>query len=198
MKKLSLFERVITEAPDDPPDIPKEDTPPPDIPSDLSTQDEGPPDIPNESEGDASGDIDSGEPPDLDGDFGGEEPEGLDDQSFDGEGDERQSLEIDEKISAVMNQQLYQRFLALLNNITSQLSMIKNNSDVLFTLSTDSLDIIDSLKKLEENVRLYLKNYFLNENYSKNLLFFNKCLNLLKLLNEIFDKNIQKGIRSME
>ena len=75
--------------------------------------------------------------------------------------------------------------------------MLKTNGDVLFTLSPESLDIVGSLKRLDENVRLYLKNTFLNENYSGNLLFFNKCLNLLKLLNDVFDRNVRKGIKEM-
>lgn len=95
-----------------------------------------------------------------------------------------------------MNMQLYQRYLSLLNTITGQLTTVKNNSDVLYGISPDSLDIIEQLKKLDENVRLYIKNSFLHENYSKNLLFFNKCLNLLQLLNVEFDKVIQKGIKS--
>ena len=93
---------------------------------------------------------------------------------------------------------LYQRYLTLLNTNGSQLTMIKNNSDILFTLSKDSLSIVEKLKKLDENIRLYLKNSFLHENYSKNLLFFNKCLNLLKILNDIFDKEVRKGIKGTE
>ena len=207
--KLSLFDRVMFEAPGDetPPDIPSEGTSPPDTepPEIAGTDNDGPPDM-QEEEGASPPDFDDGggggEPPDMGGDLGDDQ---QDDQGFGdeqpAEGDEQdpnQNLNFDEKISAIMNMNLYQRFLSLLNNIGGQLSMIKNNSDMLYTLSNDSLDIIESLKKLDENVRLYLTNYFLNENYSKNLLFFNKCLNLLKLLNNIFEKNIQKGIKSME
>jgi len=111
--------------------------------------------------------------------------------------DKLKNLGLDEKISAIMNMNLYQRYLSLLNTIGGQLTMIKNNSDILHTLSADSLDIVESLKKLDENIRLYLKNSFLNENYSKNLLFFNKCLNLLKLLNDVFDSNVKKGIKTI-
>ena len=60
------------------------------------------------------------------------------------------NLELDEKISSILNMNLYQRFLTLLNTIGSQLTMIKNNSDILFTLSKDSLSIIEKLKKLDE------------------------------------------------
>lgn len=107
-------------------------------------------------------------------------------------------LGIDDKVSAIMNMNLYQRFISLLTSIGSQITSIKNNSDVLYTLSEDSVDIVDSLKKLDENIRLYLKNTFINENYSKNLLFFNKCLNLLKLLNDVFDEKVRKGINAMK
>lgn len=205
MNKVSLFDKVMYEAPGDPPDISAEGAGPPDTgPPDLSSgSSETPPDMTDEGGGETPPDIGDGEgtdPPDMEVDFGDENPEDQgfgDDQSMEGE-DQTQNLNFDEKISAIMNMNLYQRFLSLLNNIGGQLSMIKNNSDMLYTLSNESLDILESLKKLDENVRLYLANYFLNENYSKNLLFFNKCLNLLKLLNNIFEKNIQKGIRSME
>ena len=206
--KLSLFDRVIFEAPGDdpPPDIPTEGSPPPDnSPPDMNEDISDPPDLQG-GEGDSPPDIDNGVdpngPPDMGGDEfadGDQEDQGFDDGADeDNEEDPNQNFSFDEKISGIMNIRLYQRFLSLLNNIGGQLSMIKNNSDMLYTLSNDSLNIIESLKKLDENVRLYLTNYFLNENYSKNLLFFNKCLNLLELLNIIFEKNIQKGIKSME
>lgn len=210
MTKVSLFDRVILEAPEDegPPDIPAEGTGPPDAPIETSADNTVPPDMTEEGGGapDLEDGGGGGSPPDMGMDDGGnlgdgtEEDQGFGDETpAEGEGqDPNQNLNFDEKISSIMNMNLYQRFLSLLNNIGGQLSMIKNNSDMLYTLSNDSLDIIESLKKLDENIRLYLGNYFLNENYSKNLLFFNKCLNLLKLLNNIFEKNIQKGIKSME
>jgi hypothetical protein len=192
-KTLNLFEKIIfTEAPGDPPDL--ED------PSASS----GPPNLPEVPQDDSGGGLDGGAPPDLEGgDLGGEdEMGGFEDEGnmgMEGDGTEaEEELELDEKISAIMNQNLYQRYLALLNNVGNQLSMIKNHSDVLYTLSNDSLEVIGSLKKLDENIRLYLANTFLTENYSKNLLFFNKCLNLLKLLNDIFEKNIRKGIKAAE
>lgn len=97
-----------------------------------------------------------------------------------------------------MNVQLYQKFLSLLNNIGSELTMCKINNDILYTLSPDTMNLVPALKKLDENIRLYLQNAFIHENYSKNLLFFNKCLNLLKLLNDVFDKDVKKGVDSME
>ena len=193
-----LFERFLFEAPgDDPPDAQMADTGPPEMPDDAADT-ASPPDMPDLG-GDDTGGGDDGGPPDLGGNddfggFGGDE-EGANDEGND-EGDDNNSLELDEKISAIMNMQLYQRYLSLLNTITGQLTTVKNNSDVLYSISPDSLDIIEQLKKLDENVRLYIKNSFLHENYSKNLLFFNKCLNLLQLLNVEFDKVIQKGIKS--
>ena len=205
--KLSLFDKIMFEAPgEDPPDIPAGGSPPPDnSPPDMNEDISDPPDL-HGDEGGSPPDIDNGldpnGPPDMGGDEfadGDQEGQGFDDGTGeDNEEDPNQNFSFDEKISGIMNIRLYQRFLSLLNNIGGQLSMIKSNSDMLYTLSNDSLNIIESLKKLDENVRLYLTNYFLNENYSKNLLFFNKCLNLLELLNIIFEKNIQKGIKSME
>lgn len=201
-KVPSLFERFLYEAPGgDPPDAPA-GTGPPEMPDDAAVQDT-PPDMPGLDDL-GSGDDGDGMP-DMGGfdDGGGDDAGGFGGEGDTGEGGEgdqegQQELQLDDKVNAIMNMQLYQRYLALLNTIGSQLTMIKNNSDILYTLSADSLDVIEQLKKLDENVRLYLKNSFLHENYSKNLLFFNKCLNLLHLLNEDFDGNVQKGIKSME
>ena len=193
-KERSMFDRIFMEAPGDPPpDVSAEDTAPPDTGAgDEPLAMEGnTPDTPPEDIADAGGD-----PPDLDEeDFGGDEP--LSDQP-DEEPDETKNLDFDEKISNIMNMNLYQRFLALLNNINGQLTMLKDNSDTIYAVSQDSLDIIGALNKLDENVRLYLKNYFIQENFSKNRLFFDKCLNLLNLLNEIFQKKIEKGLKQAE
>ena len=180
-------------------------TGPPDIPEDASP-DDGPPDMGGDDFGDSAGDdIEGGEndsPPDMDmgDDFGS-----IDDGMGDGEeGDDGSSngenngnnLEIDDKISAIMNKGLYQRFLSLLSTINDQISSIKKNNDILYSLSNESIDIVASLTKLDENIRLYIDNKFLNENYSINLLFFNKCLKLLSLLNDNFDKQIRKSIKN--
>jgi len=190
-KELSLFQQIIYEAPGD-------ENPPPDIGSGEPSPDipEDPPDI-DMSAGDDTGGGSVEDPPDIG--MGDEEGYGDPGEEYGGENQEGEpELNVDEKISAIMNMNLYQRYLSLLNNIGNQLSVIKNNSDMLFTLSNESLDIISSLKKLDENIRLYLSNYYMDESYSKNLLFFNKCINLLKLLNDIFDKNIRKGIKEIE
>lgn len=198
----NIFERFLFEAPgDDPP--PDDTSAAPDVdssPSDIPADDDAPPDIGGDDDlgsDDVGGDDEA--PPDLGGedDAGfGEDDSGYGDK-VGGEEDQNnpQNLELDEKISAIMNMNLYQRYLALLNNISNQIVMIKDNNDILYILSADSLDIESSLKKLDENIHLYLKNNFMNENYSKNLLFFNKCLNLLKLLNDTFNSKIQKGIK---
>lgn len=201
---INIFEKFLfTEAPgDDPPDAGGEEaSAAPDIPDDAAAQD-GPPDLPDTTDdtdvGDAAGDDG---PPDI----GGADDAGNDDfedtGNYDGEtnnnGEQQKELKLDGKVSAIMNMNLYQRFLTLLNTINSQLSMIKNNSDMIYALSPEAPDIIGSLKKLDENIRLYLDNIFVNENYSRNLLFFDKCLNLLKLLNDAFDGSIQKGIKAM-
>lgn len=204
---LSLFERYLTEAPGDPPDMGNFNNSVPDMPADASTQ-EGPPDMGNMDGG--LGD-DMGGMPDLGGFDDGGFDMGMDGMGMDdGSGlmdpnqqqqqqqQQEEPLQLDDKVNAIMNQQLYQRYLALLNTIGGQLTMMRNNSDVLHTLSPESIDGIESLKKLDENVRLYIRNTFMHEGYSKNLLFFNKCLNLLKLLNNVFDENIRKGIRNFD
>lgn len=193
MNKNSFFNKVMLEADGD--DAPSEtnDNSPPDInnepPPDISEDNNSPPDISDGTEDNS--------PPDID--FNEEEDDpGFEDEEQPEENDENNNLGFDEKISAIMNMNLYQRFLSLLNTVGGQISMVKRNSDMLYTISNESLDILESLKKLDENIRLYLSNYFLDENFSKNLLFLNKCINLLKLLNTIFEKNIKKGIKSLE
>ena len=160
-EEISLFERLLTEAEGDaPPDADMGggggDTGPPDIP-DGAQNDDGPPDMGGDEPPDMG---DAGdEPPDMGDDFGmddGSGGEGGDNGQEGGEGQENQIDGLDEKVSAIMNQQL------------------------------------------DENIRLYLKDIFLNENYSKNLLFFNKCLNLLNILNKIFSQKIRKGIKDAE
>lgn len=193
-----LFGKYLFEAPEDDqaPDVAAANiSDPPDVPDEApSTDDESPPDM--------ADDIDDGSdenPPDISDDAGGEfDDSGFEDNLGDENNQSDNNLGLDEKISSIMNMNLYQRYLSLLNQIANQLSMMKNNTDILHTISPESIDIIDSLKKLDENIRLYIKNSFLNENYSKNLLFFNKCLNLLKLLNDVFDKNVKKGLTSIK
>ena len=198
----NIFERFLFEAPgsDPPPDIEQNNAPdntesgPPDIPDDAS-DDNGPPDLPDDISDDNGAPPDLGDDNDTGDDFGTDD--GLEDMEGNENPNDPNNLELDEKISAIMNMNLYQRYLSLLNNISNQIIMIKDNTDILYTLSPDSLEIESSLKKLDENVHLYLTNNFMNENYSKNLLFFNKCLNLLKLLNDTFNEKIQKGIKAI-
>jgi hypothetical protein len=187
-KKFNIFEKVILEADEAPPDIGGAE--PQDTAPDIA---EDPPDLSVDTNDNMPEVGFDDTPPEVDND---DNVEDFDMDSEDNEEDP-QNLQLDEKISAIMNMNLYQRFLTLLNKIGTQLAMIKNNSDILSVLSTELLDIIESLKKLDENIRLYLNNYFINENYSSNLLFYNKCINLLKLLNDIFDKNINKGIKQI-
>ena len=201
--ELNIFERFLFEAPDDgniPPDMVNNPSPPPEVPE--GAENDGPPELSEDMTDDGppelSEDMTDDGPPEM-GDFGEDDfsdEENMDDES--NEENQLQNIGLDDKVSAIMNMNLYQRYLSLLNTIGGQLNMIKSNSDILHSLSSDSLDIVESLNKLDENIRLYLKNSFINENYSKNLLFFNKCLNLLKLLNEVFDSNIKKGIKTIE
>jgi hypothetical protein len=155
---------------------------PPDIGNDTSTE---PP----------ADDLSADTPPDIEeedysnidniGDDGSNDP--------DNDSSNTEDLDLDEKISTVMNANLYQRFLTLIGSIADQLSILKDNNDTIYSASPKSLGIIESLKKLRENINLYLAYYFTNNNYSKNLLFFNKCLNLLNLLNKNFEKDLKDG-----
>ena len=179
----SLFERVLFEADGDTnPDVDNNNTGPPDIGEDNVNVD------PIE-------DISTDTPPDI-----GEDYSNIDNLGDDGSidpnsiGDNEVNLDLDEKISNVMNANLYQRFLTLIGTISDQLSVLKDNNDIIYSSAPKSLGIIESLKKLKENINLYLAYYFINNNYSKNLLFFNKCLNLLNLLNKNFEKKLKQGV----
>lgn len=194
----SFFEKVFFEADDAPPDMagataPADGTadPPPSPGGDAA------PDMGGTDEF-GMGDPNGGGPPDIEEpgeDFGGE---GGGENSEEDSEDDPANMKFDDKISNVMNMNLYQRFLNMLNSITSQVNTIKDNADIINALTKDASDLVPSLQKLDENIRLYLSNFFLNENYSKNLLFFNKCLNEYNLHREFFTKEIKKATRNVE
>ena len=193
--ELEFFKQYLTEAPEDesPPDTAQEEAPP-----DDSFDMGDPPDLPSD---DGGGDINEA-PPDLGGgddggfgDFGSDDDTGSEDDGNDQGGN---PMELDEKISAILNHQLYQKSINLLGSIKSKISEIKDNSDVLYTIAPECTKVINKLQSLEENLRLYLKNKFVNEDYGKNRLFFNECLNLLALLSDIFDNIIKKGIKHVD
>lgn len=160
---------------------------------DSEIGDSGPPDI-----------VDDNPPPDMsmddmgDDEFGDSEF-GDEEQSEENPEDNLNNLELDEKISAIMNNKLYQRYLSMINSIGSHISQITDNNDIMFSLLGDGYDeLLDKFKKLDENIKLWMKNNFINENYSKNLLFFNMCLNLLNLLNDSLEDKIKKAIKDKE
>ena len=194
---------------DDPPDaaMAADNSPPPDVPEDngggtapddmpdMGDDTGGPPDFGGDAESmDDGGD---GSPPDFGDDEGGF---GDEDGATDEEGgeDQKEPMDLDDKVSAIMNANLYTRFLTMLTNIEAQMSQMKSNADIVYTLSPDASDMYNKYKQLDDNIRLYLNNSFIDENYSKNLLFFNKCLNLLKLLNDSFSLYVNKGIREQK
>jgi hypothetical protein len=197
MSELSLFERAFFEAPgdeDNTDNAPEETAETPD----TEAPDVGGGDAPADDPGDEAPDDQEGAP---DMDVQEDDYFGGDDGSTDNsEADDSTpvNLGLDDKVSQIMNMNLYQRFLTLLRQVSDQLNMIRSNADVMYSLSSDVDTTLSMLNKLDENVRLYLNNYFMNENYSKNLLFFNKCLNLLKLLNDQFDAKISKGIKELK
>lgn len=199
MDDLKFFMSFL-EADGDPPDAAMADaaSPPPDVPEDNGSTDipdDGGNDAPPDFDGDnMGGDGDDGSASDFGDDIG--EDEFMDDSSEENDSeDTKHPMELDEKISAIMNVNLYNRFLTILTNLGTQMSQIKNNSDMIYTLSPEASELFDQYKTLDDNIRLYLKNSFIDENYSKNILFFNKCLNLLKLLNDQFASYINKSIK---
>ena len=190
---LDLFKKFLYEAPgDDPPDVAttsNDQTDPPPVP-DEGADDSGPPEI-----NDNPDDIDTG-PPEINDDVGTDDTFGEDPMATDEE--QQPELELNEKISAIMNMNLYQRYLELLSNINSEISQMKDNSDMLYAITPSSVEMVANLSKLDENINMYINHYFMNNDYSKNLLFFNKCLNLLALLNKSFDDDVKKGVKSID
>lgn len=173
---MSLFERVFFEAPeDDPPDMAPPSTD--DAPPDMGGADDPPPDM---DAGDMEGDM-------RDNDYGFDDGTG-------GDEDDTENLNFDDKISIIMNQRLYERFIKLHMTLKNQLKIFNKNMDLIDTISDKNDSILTSMTKLSENVEEYMANYFMNENYSKNLLFFNKCINLYNLLQQNFDKEIKRYV----
>lgn len=196
------FYRWMFEADDAPPDInlgsdQADDSPPPDISDDSSNEqgsDDMPPDL---NMNDTSGDFDDtsfGDEGMDDAGFGEDESGGED--ASNNQEDNPDNMNLPEKVSAIMNNQLYQRYLSMLNSVGTQISQMTDNGDVLFSLMKDGYsELLNKFKKLDENIKLWMKNNFINSDYSKNLLFFNMCLNLQSLLNESFNKKIKKGVK---
>lgn len=195
MSNKSLFEQWLFEAPGDdpPPDEPEAATTAPDVPEDPPADD--PPDLDANDIGGADDappdDIDDG-PPDLnEDDFGGDDFGG----DIGGSGQDVNNMGLDSKVSAILNLNLYQSYVELVSQVSSQLASIKHNADLLYAITPDTEQIVTALRKLEENLRLYIDNNFVDERYEKNLLFYNKCKNLNKFLNDKFDSLIHKGIK---
>ena len=178
---LLFFEKVLLEE--------GEESPPAEDPSAEGTD---PPDMGSDIESEFGGDDISGGSDDssFDTDFGSDDSSG-------GDNEEKEEPSFGEKISNVLNSKLYQRYLSLLNRVENQILAIKNNLDIFNIIYRDSAEPIEILKKLSENIRIYLNEFFLKENYSKNLLFFNKCINLYKLLNDQIIK-LMKRIKDDE
>lgn len=196
----NIFEQFMFEAPDDDPgaDVTSDESPASDdagaVPPDDNGDTDAAPDIDDTTPDDGMGDID---------DTGGDDdaPPDIDDDTDSGDdytGDEeapQKNMHLNDKVSAILNVNLYQTFLNLLDSINSHVTVLDDNRDMFTSLSKDAMEIVPALKKLDDNIRLYLDNTFVNERYEKNLLFFNKCLNLFNLLDDKFSDQISKGIK---
>ncbi len=191
---------------DDPPDAAMMNSQSPDVPADTGPSEppeisddvgagpddmsgENPPEINDIDDG---GDMSEEDPPGMGGDDFGENDGSSDDSA---DGNNQEPMDLDEKISAILNKNLYSRFLVMLDKLTTQMTQLKSNNDIVYAISPEASEVSTRYKELENNIRIYLRNSFLSENYSKNLLFFNKCLNLFKFLNASFTSFISKGIK---
>lgn len=194
--ELDFFKKFLYEAPgEDPPDVAPDqggDSPPPDMPEEDNSIDmSDPPDIPDDN---SPGDP----PPDLDSDVDTESEENYEDITGIDTSDQQSDEGLSDKISAIMNQYLYQKFLKLVGQVSSKISEIKDNSDVLYAVTKDCSDVTSRLMRLETCLKLYMTNQFSNNSYSDNLHFFNRCFNSYALIGKIFDDLIKSGIRSMK
>ena len=168
-------DEATTEAPEE---TPPADDNPPDMGDDVAA------DEPMDDEGGLDG------PPDIGDDFGDE------DSFTDDTGEDTQNLTIDEKISSILNVNLYKNYLSLLSDIGTQLNTIKNNIDIFQAISDKTEETVTAIKNLDKNLRTYMMDTFQDERYENNMLFYNKCKALYKLLNEKFEKDIRKSIKS--
>lgn len=194
MEQRSLFEQWMFEAPGD--DPPVEETPAPDMPDEAPPMDDTPPDM---DVGDPADDtpMDVGGGDDLPPDLGNDDSFG-DFEDLPADEEEKSPAGLSDKVSSILNLNLYQSYMGLLSQLESNISSIKHNSDLLYSLNKDIELVVNDFKRLSENLRLYIDNSFTNERYEKNLLFYNKCKNLNKLLNDKFDSIVHKGIKESQ
>lgn len=186
----SIFWRLMTEAEgdddtaDDPPDM---------------TEDDAPAD--DDSSLDGGDDMDDEDPPDIgggdDGGYGGDDGFGDTGGGGDGGNKKEEITGLSDKVSTVLNERLYKQVLALLSQITIKKEMVRDNIDMIRTIDPDATDITEDLTRLEDNIREYSDHTFLDENYSKNMLFYTKCLNLFNLLCARFSERLSKGIKKV-
>lgn len=188
--KQGIFWKLFTEAEgdddaaDDPPDMAEDDAP----------ADDSPPDM------DDGGDMDDEDPPDIGGGGDGyDADDGFGDSAAgDDNGNKKEEITgLSNKVSAVLNERLYKQVLALLSQITVKKEMVRDNIDMIRTIDPDATGITEDLTRLEENIRDYSDHTFLNENYSSNMLFYTKCLNLFNLLCARFSERLSKGIKKV-
>jgi len=188
MNKEDMY-KFLFEAPgdeDEPTtDAPAEDAPTDEAPPDMNTTDEGGTDV------DVTDDPGDNGPPDID--------MGNDDFDSDFSSDEgsTENISVPEKISAILNVNLYKNFMKLISDIGTQLNTIKHNIDMFNALTPTTSDTVDQFHKLDENVRLYMTTKFRDERYENNQLFYDKCKTLYQFLNEKFGKEINKGIKNI-
>lgn len=188
MAQLSLFEQWMFEAPGDDPNVAPDstpDAPATEAPPDTSA-DNAPPDIGEDAPADDG-------PPDISDDSF--DDGGLEDAPP--EEDAAKNMNLSDKVSSILSAGLYQNYLELISQIGSQMASIKSNSDILYALTDDMEAIVNSLRKLDENIRLYIDTFYINKRYEENLLFYNKCKNLSRLINDKFDQAIHKGIKEV-
>ena len=135
--------------------------------------------------------IDISDPPDLT-----EDDMPGDDSFTDVDTPDLNNLSIDEKISSILNVNLYKNYMQLLSDIGTQLNTIKNNIDIFQALNKDTNNTVKAIRDLDSNLRDYMVNTFKDERYENNLLFYNKCKALYQMLNEKFEKDIHKAVHS--
>ena len=156
---------------------------------------------------DSGGDVDAETPPDMNADdfgdmgglndMGGETPEGEDESSGEGGGNEeeadKQDTRLSDKANNILNQTLYTKFVNRNKEIEGIISSVK---DIIPLLPYDVIKSNDKsmnqLKSALQKGQEYVINDFVDSGYGENLLFFNKLDSLYVLLLNRIDTNLKK------
>jgi hypothetical protein len=147
-------------------------------------------------------------PPDMDSDFGdmgglndvaGDDQTGGDEMSDEnGEGNEEEEADqkdgkLSEKANNILNQQLYNKFVARNKDVEGILTSIKDLVPLLpYDVIKSNDKSVNQLKSALQKGQEYVINDFVDSGYGENLLFYQKLDSLYVLLLNRIDSNLKK------